>query len=161
MSKNVITISPEESISNAIDKMAKNNISGLIVVEDEKVVGVISESDVLKIFKSEFPELKLSSNVSLSIFSLIKSGIKIIREIKKIGKLKVKDLMSKKVFFVKPEDTILEAARIMSKKDVRRLPVIDESGKLVGIISRTDILRALIKEWSIFRNLLFRLCRIF
>jgi CBS domain-containing protein len=146
MSKNVITISPEESISNAIDKMAKNNISGLIVVEDEKVVGVISESDVLKIFKSEFPELKLSSNVSLSIFSLIKSGIKIIREIKKIGKLKVKDLMSKKVFFVKPEDTILEAARIMSKKDVRRLPVIDESGKLVGIISRTDILRALIKE---------------
>ncbi|MFZ8830038.1 MAG: HPP family protein [Candidatus Aenigmatarchaeota archaeon] len=146
MSKNVITISPEESISNAIDKMAKNNISGLIVVEDEKVVGVISESDVLKIFKSEFPELKLSSNISLSIFSLIKSGIKIIREIKKIGKLKVKDLMSKKVFFVKPEDTILEAARIMSKKDVRRLPVIDESGKLVGIISRTDILRALIKE---------------
>lgn len=146
MSKNVITISPEESISNAIDKMAKNNISGLIVVEDEKVVGVISESDVLKIFKSEFPELKLSSNISLSIFSLIKSGIKIIREIKKIGKLKVKDLMSKKVFFVKPEDTILEAARIMSKKDVRRLTVIDESGKLVGIISRTDILRALIKE---------------
>jgi CBS domain-containing protein len=146
MSKNVITISPEESISNAIDKMAKNNISGLIVVEDEKVVGVISESDVLKIFKSEFPELKLSSNISLSIFSLIKSGIKIIREIKKIGKLKVKDLMSKKVFFVKPEDTILEAARIMSKKDVRRLPVIDESGKLVGIISRIDILRALIKE---------------
>jgi CBS domain-containing protein len=54
--------------------------------------------------------------------------------------------MSKKVFFVKPEDTILEAARIMSKKDVRRLTVIDESGKLVGIISRTDILRALIKE---------------
>jgi CBS domain-containing protein len=146
MSKNVITISPEESISNAIDKMAKNNISGLIVVEDEKVVGVISESDVLKIFKSEFPELKLSSNISLSIFSLIKSGIKIIREIKKIGKLKVQNLMSKKVSFVKPEDTILEAARIISKKDVRRLPVIDESGKLVGIISRTDILRALIKE---------------
>jgi CBS domain-containing protein len=146
MSKNVITISPEESVSDAIEKMAKNNISGLIVVEDEKVVGVISESDILKIFKSEFPELKLSSNITLSILSLIKSGVKIIREIKKIGKLKVKDLMSKKVFSVKPEDTILEAARIMSKKDVRRLPVIDENGKLVGIISRTDILRALIKE---------------
>ena len=63
-----------------------------------------------------------------------------------IGKLKVKDLMNKKVFSVKPEDTILEAARIMSKKDIRRLPVIDGSGKLVGIISRTDILKALVKE---------------
>ena len=62
---------------------------------------------------------------------------------KKVAELKVKDLMTKKVFYVEPTDTIEEAARIMSEKDVRRLPVI-ENGKLVGIISRTDILRALV-----------------
>jgi len=146
MSKNVITISPEESISDAIEKMAKNNISGLIVVDNNKVVGVISESDVLKVLGSEFPEIKASANLTLSILLLLESGVKMIREMKKIGKLKVKDVMSKKVFFVKPEDTILEAARMMSKKDVRRLPVIDEDDKLVGVISRTDILRALVKE---------------
>ena len=146
MSKNVITISPEDSISDAIEKMAKNNISGLIVVEEEKVVGVISESDVLRVFKSEIPEISTSTNATLSIFLILEKGIKAINEMKKIGKLKVKNLMSKKVFYVKPEDTILEAARIMSKKDVRRLPVIDENGKLVGVISRTDILRALVKE---------------
>jgi CBS domain-containing protein len=146
MSKNVITISPEESISDAIEKMAKNNISGLIVVDNNKVVGVISESDVLKVLGSEFPEIKASANLTFSILLLLESGVKMIREMKKIGKLKVKDVMSKKVFFVKPEDTILEAARMMSKKDVRRLPVIDEDGKLVGVISRTDILRALVKE---------------
>jgi CBS domain-containing protein len=73
-------------------------------------------------------------------------GVKMIREMKKIGKLKVKDIMSKKVFSVRPEDTIIEAARIMSKKDVRRLPVIDENNKLVGVISRTDILKSLVKE---------------
>jgi predicted transcriptional regulator len=77
---------------------------------------------------------------------ILEKGIKAINEMKKIGKLKVKNLMSKRVFYVKPEDTILEAARIMSKKDVRRLPVIDENGKLVGVISRTDILKALVKE---------------
>jgi CBS domain-containing protein len=146
MSKNVITISPEESINDAIEKMAKNNISGLIVVDNNKVVGVISESDVLKVLGSEFPEIKASANLTFSILLLLEGGVKMIREMKKIGKLKVKDVMSKKVFFVKPEDTILEAARIMSKKDVRRLPVIDEDGKLVGVISRTDILRALVKE---------------
>jgi len=146
MSKNVITISPEDSISDAIEKMAKNNISGLIVVEEEKVVGVISESDVLRVFKSEIPEISTSTNATLSIFLILEKGIKAINEMKKIGKLKVKNLMSKRVFYVKPEDTILEAARIMSKKDVRRLPVIDENGKLVGVISRTDILRALVKE---------------
>jgi CBS domain-containing protein len=146
MSKNVITISPEDSISDAIEKMAKNNISGLIVVEEEKVVGVISESDVLRVFKSEIPEISTSTNATLSIFLILEKGIKAINEMKKIGKLKVKNLMSKRVFYVKPEDTILEAAKIMSKKDVRRLPVIDENGKLVGVISRTDILRALVKE---------------
>jgi CBS domain-containing protein len=146
MSKNVITISPEDSISDAIEKMAKNNISGLIVVEEEKVVGVISESDVLRVFKSEIPEISTSTSTALSILLILEKGIKAINEMKKIGKLKVKNLMSKRVFYVKPEDTILEAARIMSKKDVRRLPVIDENGKLVGVISRTDILRALVKE---------------
>jgi len=146
MSKNVITIYPEDSISDAIEKMAKNNISGLIVVEGEKVVGVISESDVLRVFKSEIPEISASTSVTLSILLILEKGIKAINGMKKIGKLKVKDLMSKRIFYVKPEDTILEAARIMSKKDVRRLPVIDENGKLVGVISRTDILRALVKE---------------
>jgi len=146
MSKNVITISPEDSISDAIEKMAKNNISGLIVVDGEKVVGVISESDVLKVFKSEMPEIEVSTNPTLSIFLILEKGVEMISEMKKIGKLKVKDLMSKKVFYVRPEDTILEAARIMSKKDVRRLPVIDENDKLVGVISRTDILKALVSS---------------
>jgi CBS domain-containing protein len=146
MSKNVITISPEASISEAVEKMANNNISGLIVVEEGKVIGVISESDILKILSSEVPQLKTSTNVALSILILLESGMKMMKEMKKIGKLKVKDIMSKKVFSVRPEDTIIEAARIMSKKDVRRLPVIDENNKLVGVISRTDILKSLVKE---------------
>ncbi|MGC8993402.1 MAG: CBS domain-containing protein [Candidatus Aenigmatarchaeota archaeon] len=144
MSKNVITISPEENISKAIELMAKNNISGLVVVENEKVVGIISESDILEILKSPFPEIKNLTNVTLSIFMLLKKGIESFNYAKKIAKLKVKDLMTKRVFYVGPNDTIEEAARIMSEKDIRRLPVIDE-GKLVGIISRTDILRALME----------------
>ncbi len=143
MSKNVITISPEENITKAIELMAKNNISGLVVVENEKVVGIISESDILEILKSPFPEIKSLTNVTLSLFLLLKKGIESLNHAKKVAELKVKDLMTKKVFYVEPTDTIEEAARIMSEKDVRRLPVI-ENGKLVGIISRTDILRALV-----------------
>jgi CBS domain-containing protein len=146
MSKNVITISPQDSIIQALEKMAENNISGLIVVKNEKVVGVISESDILRVFKSSVPEIKAFASATLSILLLLEKEMELFGEMKKVGKLKVKDLMSKKVFSVKPEDTILEAARIMSKKDVRRLPVIDENGKLVGVISRTDILKALVKE---------------
>ncbi|MEM5815274.1 MAG: CBS domain-containing protein [Candidatus Aenigmatarchaeota archaeon] len=146
MTTKVITIDKEKEIIDAIRLMVENNISGLIVVENQKVVGVISESDIVEALKSPFPEILVTPNVSISILMLIKKGIESLRHAKKVGKLKVKDLMTKRVFCVKPEDTIEEAARIMSEKDVKRLPVVDEEGKLIGIISRSDILKALMKE---------------
>ncbi|MEM5874969.1 MAG: CBS domain-containing protein [Candidatus Aenigmatarchaeota archaeon] len=147
MTTRVITISPDSEILDAVKLMVENNISGLIVLDkNNKVVGVISESDIVNALKSSFPEISITSNISLSLLLLLKRGLEAYMEAKKLAKLKVKDLMTKKVFSVKPEDTIEEAARIMSEKDVKRLPVIDENNNLVGIISRSDILKALMKE---------------
>lgn len=147
MTTRVITISPDSEILDAVKLMVENNISGLIVLDkNNKVVGVISESDIVNALKSSFPEISITSNISLSLLLLLKRGLEAYMEAKKLAKLKVKDLMTKKVFYVRPEDTIEEAARIMSEKDVKRLPVIDENNNLVGIISRSDILKALMKE---------------
>jgi len=146
MTTRVITIFPDSEILDAVKLMVENNISGLIVVDkNNKVVGVISESDIVNALKSSFPEISITSNISLSLLLLLKKGLQVYMEAKKLAKLKVKDLMTKKVFSVKPEDTIEEAARIMSEKDGKRLPVIDENNNLVGIISRSDILKALMK----------------
>lgn len=147
MTTRVITISPDSEILDAVKLMVENNISGLIVVDkNSKVVGVISESDIVNALKSSFPEISITSNITFSLLLLLKKGVEAYMRAKKLGKLKVKDLMTKKVFYVRPEDTIEEAARIMSEKDVKRLPVIDENNNLVGIISRSDILKALMKE---------------
>jgi len=145
MTKNVITINKDAEIIDAVKLMVENNISGLVVVENGKVVGIISESDIIEALKSPFPEILITPNVSLSLLMLIKKGVEFFNHAKKVGKLKVKDIMTKKVFCVRENDTIEEAARIMSEKDVRRLPVIDENGNLVGIISRSDILKSLMK----------------
>lgn len=145
MTTKVITVSQNDDISTAVKLMVENNISGLIVLEGEKVVGVISETDIIEALKSPFPEILVTPNVSISLLLLIKKGIESFVHAKKVAKLKVKDVMSKKLFFVRPDDTIEDAVRIMCEKDVKRLPVIDENNKLVGVISRSDILRALMK----------------
>ena len=142
MSKNVITISPGNSVEEAAKILSNNNVSGLPVVEDGKLVGIVSESDlIVKDKKLHFPDY---INVIGGIIYL-ESYKKFKKEFKKFIAVKVEDLMSEKVITVNPEDTVEDAATIMSDKDVNRLPVV-EGDKLVGIITRGDIVRDLAKD---------------
>jgi CBS domain-containing protein len=65
-------------------------------------------------------------------------------ELKRISRTKVKDVMSKRAVFISPEENLFDAADLMERKDVNRLPVVDKE-KLVGIITRADLIKALVK----------------
>jgi len=85
-------------------------------------------------------------SLSLLFLDLIKTGkdfIELKKEIKKISDVKIKSMMSRKVVCIDPEASIFDAANLMDKHDVNRLPVV-ENGKLVGIIARADIIRAIL-----------------
>ena len=101
------TIDEKESVVSVARKMSKNQIGSLIVVKNNKIVGIVTESDILKNIN------KLSEKVS--------------------------SVMSRSVIVVESNETLDEAARLMTKNKIKRLPVIN-SGKLVGIITATDIL---------------------
>lgn len=149
MNKDVITCRPDDQISKLVELFKENHISGLPVVEDDKVVGIVSETDLIKLFKA--PEF--SDDIFLpSPFEIIEMPIRsVIRfdEFKKaledIRLKPVKDIMKKKVYSISPESSLEDASGMMVKYRVNRLPVID-NGKLVGIIVRSDIIRGLSKE---------------
>jgi CBS domain-containing protein len=82
--------------------------------------------------------------LSLSLVDLLRRYISMRKELKNIGKVKVGDVMNKHVVCVSPETSLPEVAEIMDKYDIHRVPVV-ENGKLVGIISRSDLIRSLIK----------------
>jgi predicted transcriptional regulator len=155
MSKRVIYFKPEDTIFRAAKVFCKKKISGAPVVEDpktKKVVGVISESDIVKFMGTSLGgEEKLAGDftyqsLTLLFFNFIRMSKNLLstkKQISRISRIKVKDVMSKDVISVSSDTNIFDAASKMDIHDVNRLPVID-SGQLVGIIARADLLKALL-----------------
>lgn len=144
MTPEPVTVTPLDSVETVLNRLEERHISGLPVVNDEgKLVGIISEADLL--FK-ERP-------IRLPLYLLLLGGIiylepldRFIQELKKSLGVLVQDVMTPNPFTITPDAPISQAADLMLEKRINRLPVVDEQGKLVGIITRDDLLRALQSE---------------
>ena len=126
MTKHPVTMSSDATIGEVDRVMKKHKFHRMIIVDDGKLVGYLSDRDVMRVAPSPA--------TSLSKFE--------IREL--LDRLKVRDIMQKKVITVGEDATIEEAALIMYNNKVGGLPVISEVGKVVGIITATDILKTFV-----------------
>lgn len=117
----VWTIDAEANVYAALQLMAEKNIGALIVTENEKPVGIVSERDYAR-----------------------KCAIKGLAS----QDTPVKAIMVSRVIYVKPEETVEEGMALMSDKHIRHLPVMD-GDKLLGIVSIGDLVQALIEEQKI------------
>ena len=126
MTKHPVTMSSDSTIGEVDRVMKKHRFHRMIIVDDGKLVGYLSDRDVMRVAPSPA--------TSLSKFE--------IREL--LDKLKVRDIMQKKVVTVGEDATIEEAALIMFNNKVGGLPVISEVGQVVGIITATDILKTFV-----------------
>jgi CBS domain-containing protein len=149
MNIDVITCKPDDPVSTLVDLFKNNHISGMPVVENEKVVGIVSETDMLKLFKT--PEISVDMLLP-SPFEIIEIPIRSVIRFEEFRKAfedirmkPVRDIMKKKIYSISPDSTLEDASNMMVKHRVNRLPVI-ENGKLVGILVRSDIIRGLSKE---------------
>ena len=142
MTREVITLSPEESIEEAARKLRENRISGAPVVEGEKIVGILSEADLMRLFESEM-SISLVLPSPLEIIELpIRMHHQLKETARRLAATKVEDIMTRQVVTIEEEASIEEAARTMSKYEINRLPVV-RGGKLVGIVTRADVIKAL------------------
>jgi CBS domain-containing protein len=145
MNIDVVVCNPNTTISEASQLLKKNNISGLPVVEEGRVVGIVSEGDLLKLL--EVPE---PSGLWLpSPFEVFEIPIRELLNweetkhmLEDIGSKPVSEIMQKDVHVISPEKNIQDAVKLITKHKVNRLPVV-ENGILVGIITRGDIIHGL------------------
>jgi len=122
--------------------LAKHRISALPVVDKAgRLVGVVSEADLL--LKETF--------APGADRPLLESGRKR-RERAKAGALVARDLMTSRAVAIGPAAPITEAARVMHDMNVKRLPVVDGDGRVIGIVTRGDLLRVFLRPDSLIRE---------
>jgi CBS domain-containing protein len=137
MTKDVISILKFESIMHVANVLSEKNISGLPVVDKEqKVIGIITQADILSM---------LGVGREHTFKDLLKYMLGEPLPERRIGDL-VGDIMTAPALTIRPDENIAEAVRIMDERKVRRLPVVDDKNMLIGIISRADILKAVIRK---------------
>ncbi len=142
MVKKVITINKDESIEKLSNLLIKNNISGVPVLDESgKMVGIATEGDIIvKGTDLHFPRYfkLLDSIIYLDSLNKFKTTLK-----KYLG-TKVEDIMTGNVRTVREDMPVSEVADMMIKYNINRVPVVDDEGNLVGIITRRDIVKSII-----------------
>jgi len=126
MSKPVLKIDSEEVVELAGKLMAKARNNSIVVIRSGKPIGILTDSDLIK---------------------------KVVAKNIKPSAIRVKDVMSRPLVMVLPDETVLDASRKMRRNNLKRLPVISD-GKLVGLISTTDIAKTIpemedMLEWKL------------
>jgi len=151
MTKKVVYFSPDDSIFDVAKVLAELDISGGPVVENKKVVGVITLSDILRYIsvKTSVKPKMINPSISELILRLLELGknqLEFKKEIEKIKSFKVRDVMTKNVITIHPDADIIEAASLLVKHGINRLPVVDRKGRLRGIVARADLIKAIVSD---------------
>lgn len=147
MTKDVITCRPSDPVDGVVKLMSEKDISGLPVLDGDKVVGMVTEADIMRLLVVPEPSrtLWMPSPLEVLIEIPLKELIQLRRlqqSVKDAGGQNVGSIMQKDVLSISPGDDIEDAASAMVKHKVNRLVVLKD-GKLVGIITRDDIIHGL------------------
>jgi CBS domain-containing protein len=116
--RSVWTIAPDATVYDALSLMAEKNVGALVVVEGARVIGILSERDYARkvILKGRFSK-----------------------------ETRVREIMSNRVYFVRPTQTVEECMALMTAEHVRHLPVLEDD-QLAGVVSIGDVVKATISE---------------
>jgi CBS domain-containing protein len=114
-----VSVSPDDSVLSALELMAKHAIGAVLVMRDERLIGIFSERD----YARKVVLLGKSSRETL-----------------------MPEIMTTKVFYGRPEQTIDEAMALMTDRHIRHMPVMDTSQRVIGVISLGDLVQETISQ---------------
>jgi CBS domain-containing protein len=149
MSTDIISLKPDDSIFDAAKLFSKLDVHGLPVVKNQKIVGIITVTDIIRFIDikiDDLPELKGSglANIILTIFKTLKSTESFEKEMQKISNTKVEDIMTKELVTINRNTNFIRIAKLMDQNKIHRLPVVSRK-KLVGMVNGVDLMKVLMK----------------
>jgi CBS domain-containing protein len=140
------TVTPQTGIGDLARLLSDERLSSVPVVDNGRLVGMVGQADL--VFQAIEDEVDLPHTLPILGGVIFLENMDHWRErFRKAYGTTVEDLMSREPVTVGPDDTVHEAAHRMVEHNVNRLPVVDGSGAVAGVISRADVVRALAEEW--------------
>lgn len=138
MTRNVLTIHKDADLTDAIRTMAQECLSVLPVVDQSgKVCGILSTSDLIALTYDFQADISVLPHVSEVVRQTLIEAIT-----EDSSSMDVSSVMTSNVKSVTPQDKLGDAARLLTENSIHHLPVVDESGKPLGILSSSDIVRS-------------------
>ncbi|WP_405653322.1 CBS domain-containing protein [Streptomyces sp. NBC_00019] len=135
MTRDVATVGRDAAFKDIVRIMQDRKVSALPVMDGgRRVLGIVSEADLLP--KEEFRDSDPDRYTQLRRLS----------DLAKAGSVTAGELMTSPALTVRPGETLAQAARTMARARVKRLPVVDESGRLEGVVSRADLLKVFLRD---------------
>ena len=145
MAKKPVYVKPNDCLKEVLDTLSENNISGCPVVSSSKVVGIITQTDIINLINVHSKILDGEPGLFDLVLALLRpEKAEMANAIKNTMNAKVRSIMKRNVVSIEAGEDIYNAAALMSRHDIDLLPV-TKAGRLAGIISRKDIIRAMDK----------------
>ena len=126
MTRNVVTVNVNDSLQHAIDTMMDNQVSFLPVLEEGKLVGILTDRDV----KRASPSSATLLDIQQALYQL--------------ARLEVGAVMSPHPITVPPDFTLEETAAVLLERRISGVPVVSQEGRLMGIVTKSDVFKALL-----------------
>ena len=143
MTTDPVKVTADTRLKEAARLMVRHRVSGLPVVDEGgKLIGILSEGDFIR------REAGRDRPHGVSLLDAVFGE----GELQPVGAETVAEIMTRSVVTITPEATVGEAARVMGRRSVKRLPVVDLDGELIGIVSRADVVGAFTKPDDVIED---------
>lgn len=144
MSSPAISIDINHTVKKVLDLLASRSISGVPVVDDEnRVIGIISDTDIIKYAHKNSVVTHVNLSGWVSPYADVNELASVKKGFDQLATMKIGNVMTKKVYTVNQDLDAGEVAKLMNKRNINRIPVVDDAGKLVGIVTRSDIVQCM------------------
>lgn len=152
MTAPVISVKTDTPLKRAAEILDENFFSGMPVVDDDgKLVGIISETDILRYTQQIIgqplrdPHRVFTKSKEVLHIDITHRGVEVIEL---VAATNVETLMTTDVIYVLEDTPFLKAVQLMHEHNINRIPIVDNNGELKGIITRADVIRTLVNNWS-------------
>ena len=142
MHPRVTKVAPSDTVATVAQALSRSGLSGVPVVEGDEVIGIVTETDIIQ----RQADVSMPAHVSFwdRIF-VLDAGPDYEEEIRRVLATDARSLMTSPVYNIRDNATLEEAATVMIDRDIGTLPVLDQDNKLVGVITRKDLVKMIAK----------------